>query len=272
MTLPTYQVAGDGPRLVLLNGGMMTHAGWLPIATVLEQHFEVLRFDFRGQLLSPASEEAPSPGDLAGHARDVEALLDEQGWDDAHLVGTSFGALVALELAAGRPQRARSLVLVAVADYETDDFREGSKTSRRILRQILEGPEDARAAAREAFHEHLKENVFSAGYVSRHADELQTRKAQLGAVPEYWFAGVDALVGMLEGFDLRPKLGSVDCPVLVMTAENDRVMPPERSAELARTLGAEHVVHAQSGHAVVTEDPHWVAKQCLEFLRELEDD
>lgn len=271
MTLPTHQVAGDGPPLVLLNGGMMTHAGWLPIATVLEQHFTVLRFDFRGQLLSPASEEAPIPGDLAGHARDVEALLDEQGWDDAHLVGTSFGGLVALELAASRPERVRSLVLVAVADHETETFREGSKTSRRILRQVVDGQGDARAAAREAFHEHVKESVFSPDYATRAADELQTRKAQLGAVPEYWFAGVDALIGLLEGFDLRPKLASVDCPALLMTAANDLVMPPELSAELARALGAENVVHPTSGHAVVTEDPHWVAQHALEFLRDLED-
>ncbi len=52
--LLAHLVEGDGLPLVLLNGGMMTYASWEPIAAVLREQWQVLRCDFRGQLLSPS--------------------------------------------------------------------------------------------------------------------------------------------------------------------------------------------------------------------------
>ena len=61
------------------------------------------------------------------HSGDVLALLDGLGADRAHLVGSSFGGLVALEVAALAPQRVASLALLAppLPDWEwSQQFRE----------------------------------------------------------------------------------------------------------------------------------------------------
>jgi pimeloyl-ACP methyl ester carboxylesterase len=260
----THRIEGDGPPVVLLNGGMMTFPSWEAVAQPLRERYRLLRFDFRGQLLSPPATADTVPIDLAGHAADVEALLDRLGWESAHLIGASFGAEVALELAAGRPERVRSLVVITAMDRETPEFRRGSDDMRAVLARRLEGGDQA------LFYDLLVESVYSEGYRRVEAATLAARRAQTDQLPRAWFEGVDRLLAALEGFDLTTRLGSVRCPALALLAADDRIMDESRARALAAAIGAEVVVHPRSGHALVVEDPHWVAAACLAFLDRLE--
>jgi pimeloyl-ACP methyl ester carboxylesterase len=261
-----HRIEGEGPPVVLLNGGMMTFPSWEAVAAELRPRFRLLRFDFRGQLLSPASAADPVPGDLAGHAAGLEALLDHVGWDSAHLVGASFGAEVALELAAGRPERVRSLVAITAMDRETPEFRRGSDEMRAVLAHLLAGEGPAR------FYDLLVEGVYSAAYRESEAATLAARRAQTALLPRAWFEGVDRLLAALEGFDLAPRLGRVRCPALALLAAGDRIMDVGRARAMAAAIGAEVAVHPTSGHALVVEDPSWVARACLAFLDRVEPD
>lgn len=49
----THRVDGDGPPLVLLNGGIMSLAAWQPFIASLSSDYRVVRCDFRGQPLTP---------------------------------------------------------------------------------------------------------------------------------------------------------------------------------------------------------------------------
>lgn len=255
-----HRLEGSGPPVVLLNGGMMTYPSWEAIAARLRVRYGVLRFDFRGQLLSPADGSNAIPGDLAGHAADLAELLDRVAWPSAHLVGASFGAEVALEFAASRPERVRSLVAITAMDRETPEFRRGSDEMRALLaRRAADG--DA-----SGFYDLLVEGVYSRSYRQAEAATLEARRAQTGLLPEAWFAGVDRLLAALEGFDLTARLGRIRCPALALVAADDRIMDGERARALAAALGAEVAVHPTSGHALVVEDPDWVADACLAFL------
>ena len=53
---------------------------------------------------------------LGALSEDVLFLLDELGWAKAHVVGQSFGALLALYAAARHPERVASLVLLGASD------------------------------------------------------------------------------------------------------------------------------------------------------------
>ena len=113
--LITYQSDGQGEPVVLLNGGLMTMMTWEPIARPLAEEYQVIRCDFRGQLRSPG----PAPDTLEKHAADVVAVLDALGVLRAHIVGTSFGALVGIVLAADSPSRVSSLVAATATDRIT---------------------------------------------------------------------------------------------------------------------------------------------------------
>jgi pimeloyl-ACP methyl ester carboxylesterase len=259
-----HRLEGEGPPVVLLNGGMMTFPSWEAVAAPLRERYRLLRFDVRGQLLSPQVPTDAVPTDLASHAADVWALLDRRGWESAPFIGASFGAEVALELAAGRPERVRSLVAITAMDRETSAFRRGSDEMRAVLARRLEGGDQA------LFYDLLVESVYSAAYRRAEAATLAARRAQTDQLPRAWFDGVDRLLAALEGFDLTPRLGRVRCPTLALLAADDQIMDEARARALAAAIGAEVAVHPTSGHALVVEDPDWVAAACLAFLDRLE--
>ncbi|CAN5157773.1 alpha/beta hydrolase [soil metagenome] len=100
---------GDGPPLVLVHAGVADARMWEPLLPMLTPAHRVVRFDMRGfgRTRSIAGTFAP--------ARDLALLLDALDIECAHVVGASFGGLVALELAATEPDRVESLVLLAPA-------------------------------------------------------------------------------------------------------------------------------------------------------------
>jgi 3-oxoadipate enol-lactonase len=254
----THRLTGlaEAQPVMLLNGGMMTFATWSPLPERLEDGYQVLCFDFRGQLLSPGD----GPADLAGHAADALALLDRVGWPSAHLVGASFGAEVAIELAARAPERVRSLALITAMDRETPEFRAGSDLMREIL------PATSTSEGRERFWDTMVGGVYSAAYREAEAAALATRRGQLSYIPAAWFAGVDRLLVAMRGFDLTPLLPQIKCPTLAVLAGDDQVMSAERSRALAAALHAEVAVHPTAGHGLVAEDPEWLARVCRDFL------
>lgn len=261
--LIAHQVEGEGPPLLLLNGGMMTYASWEPVAAVLRERWQVLRCDFRGQLLSPA---APGEGDgsLAGHAEDLLALLEARGWEKAHVVGTSFGAEVSLELASRHPQRFRSLTLITAMDRETPEFRRGNQNMQGILQSILAG------GPRQPFWDALLAEVYSAGYLAREAEIMAARASKIDVLPPAYFAGIGRILREISGFDFSGRLARWPFPALVVIAGDDQVMAEERSRALAAAVGAEIAVHPTAGHGLVAEEPEWLAAICHEFLERVD--
>ncbi len=241
-----HRLEGAGEPVLLLNGGLMTLAGWETLAAPLRARFRVLRCDFRGQLLSPGE----APPTLEGHAADVVALLDGLGLEAAHVVGTSFGALVGTILAARWPARVRSLVLATATERLGEGGEEGRAFCAAAARQAAAGGD--RAAAYDV----LTSVAFSPAYREAHAAELAARRGQMHLLPSAWFNGAADLLDALAGLDLRPLLPRVACPTLVIAAELDETFDLSRSRALAQGIpGARLEVVPGSGHALVLERP-----------------
>jgi pimeloyl-ACP methyl ester carboxylesterase len=117
-----YQQAGSGPHLVLIHGLTGSLAAWQwQFVPALSDRFNVLTYDLRGH---GHSDMPPSGYTSADMARDLAALLDERGIDRAHLVGHSFGGLVALHLAALAPERVNGLT---ISDTRIRAFQDSQK-------------------------------------------------------------------------------------------------------------------------------------------------
>jgi len=253
---------GGGGRLplLLLNGGFMSIGSWEPCAAPLAERLPLVRCDFRGQLLTAG----PAHRELSGNVDDVVGLLDQLGLDRVHVLGTSFGGLVGLLLAARRPERVASLIAVTVSDHAAEDNRQGARDLRPVVADILAGGE------RGSFHDALVESVYSATYLAANAARLRTRRQQLGGFPASWFAALDDLLAAVACFDLRPELPHIRCPVLVVVAGDDRVMAPEAGRAVAAAIPhARLAEHPTSGHALVAEQPAWLVEQTLTFLEDL---
>ena len=248
---------GTGEPLLILNGGLMTYAAWEPLSTRLERHHELILCDLRGQLLSPGE----VPAELEGNLADLTALLDHLGVDSTHVLGASYGGLIGVLLAALEPERVRSLIAVTVADHSDEEMRSENHLWRRLLTSATD------EESRGRFHERLVEGVYSEGFKARVGKALAARRAEVAAMPESWWEGLRGVFDAVAPVDLRPHLADVRAPTLVVIAADDRMIPAERSMAVAAGIaGAETRIHQTSGHALVAEDPAWLAEASLDFL------
>jgi pimeloyl-ACP methyl ester carboxylesterase len=103
-----YEASGSGPQVVFLSGGnWMDLREWDNQFTPLSRFYQVIRFDARGSGKSDAPVASKSAAD------DLGALLDALKIKEAHLVGLSRTAGVAVDFALAQPGRVRSLVLLS---------------------------------------------------------------------------------------------------------------------------------------------------------------
>ena len=115
---------GEGPPVVLLHGLASTCRIWDFVAPILAKDFSVIAVDQRGHGDSGKPEQGY---DFACVAGDVAALLAGRNTQRPVVVGHSWGADVALELAVARPELLRGIIFVdggtidASARYDTLD-------------------------------------------------------------------------------------------------------------------------------------------------------
>jgi pimeloyl-ACP methyl ester carboxylesterase len=97
--------SGDGDPLVLVHGSWADRQGWALVEDALARSFRVTSYDRRGHT---GSEDGPAGATRRDDEDDLAALVAAHG-APAHLVGNSFGACIALSLAARRPDLVRSV-------------------------------------------------------------------------------------------------------------------------------------------------------------------
>ena len=104
-----WDVAGDaGEPLVLVHGSWGDHHGWGLIVPALSRSFRVVAYDRRGH---SRSERPVEPGRVDDDVADLAALIEHAAGGPAHVVGNSFGGVIALRLAAARPDLIRTLLV-----------------------------------------------------------------------------------------------------------------------------------------------------------------
>jgi pimeloyl-ACP methyl ester carboxylesterase len=104
-----YKVRGNGPLLLLLQGGDGDADASEAIAGRLAGGYTVLSYDRRGLSRSPVSDLA-APVDMAVHSEDASRLLAALGSEPALVFGVSLGAVLGLDLISRHPEQVRLLV------------------------------------------------------------------------------------------------------------------------------------------------------------------
>lgn len=110
---------GHGPTVILLHGFSLDRRMWDRQLHSLAERNRVITYDLRG--FGQSSSACPD----VSHLDDLTAVLDSKGIGEAHMIGLSLGANVALAAAAYHPHRVSSLVLMSpgLASFEWDTPR-----------------------------------------------------------------------------------------------------------------------------------------------------
>ncbi len=76
-----------------------------------------------------------------------------------------------------------------------------------------------------------------------------------------------AFGGFLHRFDLRPELGRITAPTLVMAGQHDWICPPEFSEEIARLIpGTELRLFENSSHTIRADEPQALLEALTSFV------
>ncbi len=105
-----YEARGDGEAMLLIHGAHIADA-FLPMAqeSVLVDRHRLIRYHRRG---IANSQRAPAGFSIEDQARDALSILDQLGVERAHVVGHSYGGVIAMQLALDAADRVRSLALL----------------------------------------------------------------------------------------------------------------------------------------------------------------
>lgn len=225
MTFTAAHRGGAGEPLLLLHGFMDTWRTWELILPALERRHDVLAPALPGH---PGGPPLPSPSAQA--ALDlVEAMLDDAGWETAHVAGNSLGGWLALGLAARG--RARSVVTLAPAG----GWVAGDEASQRLFDAQAELHEQVRETARfaDAIAATPEGRRRATALVCERSDHLP---ADLVAHLIRGVAACDAgpLVegARSDGWELDA--AAVTCPVRVVWGAEDRLLSWPQAAERFR--------------------------------------
>ncbi len=255
--LADHHRGGSGPPLLLIHGFTGTWRAWGPIPGMLEAQFEVLAPTVAGHTGGPAIDESAHP--IEAITTNLEAILDEVGWDRPHVAGWSMGGQLALELA--KRGRARSVTAIAPGGAHGDDFdREIKRLSRLFRRDHSSARHGGRVAARlmrsDAFRAiALRNQMINGARVG--ADDSAAMTAAFAETPIFgpFLDAVAAGERKLEGLE------AVDVPVTIAWGDSDRVLPREKHEPFFRDRlpQARYVTLKKAGHTPFWDAPERVA-------------
>lgn len=239
---------GDGPPLVLLHGGGPGCTGWSDFAVVARMFARKRRCVLPDLLQYGRSDKSAIEGPMWDfHARSMVGLLDALGLEQVDFVCNSWGGTVALRLASGYPQRARSLVVTGsmpVFHGPLAPLPEGGRRGRNARDAYYggEGPTREKMRALMARLEWFDPDLIPQGTLEmRHRQSLDPAEMALAA-------RTDAPRG--EWQDLTAELAAVACPTLFCWGLQDAFLQPDYPMMLCRMVqrGQLHILDRASHH------------------------
>jgi magnesium chelatase accessory protein len=257
------QEVGAGPVVLLLHGaGGATHS-FRHLIPLLIPHYRIVALDLPGQGLSVLG--ARGRCGLDSVAEDIAALIHHQGWQPFAIIGHSAGAAIAQRLAEILPLNAVIGINSALGAFEG-----------------LEGwlfPVMAKALALTPFVPSLFSKL--AGTPTQVRQLIATTGSTLDEEGLVLYlhlmqkpAHVGATLAMMAQWNLTPflrRLKDQKVPSLLLSATNDRAVPPAVSARAAQVMpnATWHDI-AGYGHLVHEEAAELVAAPILAFLNGLQ--
>lgn len=250
----SYREAGQGAALVLLHGFLCDSRCWRRQLSGLSDRFRVVAWDAPG---AGSSSDPPDTFTTTSYARCLAGFLDTIGIDRAHLVGLSWGGVLAQQFYRLYPERLRCLILA--------DTYAGWKGSlpepvwrERLATCLLDatGPSNAVIAK-------FLPGMFTDAVPQDVREELSA------ILSDFHPIGFRLMSMSSAEMDTRDLLPRIDVPTLVLWGDDDRRSPLHVASQLHATIpAAELAIIPNAGHVSNMEQPEafnaHVRRFCLE--------
>lgn len=252
-----YERAGTGDRLLFISGtGGDLRNKPNQFDGPLAKAFDMVSYDQRGL---GRSDKPDRPYSMADYADDAAALMAHLGWDDALVVGVSFGGMVAQELVLRHPSRVRRLVLACTSPggaggasfpFHEIEHLTGEARAKHLIPISDTRRDGAWAAANPAAYEQL----VALSAADPFADEPGRKQ------------GAHRQLEARAGHDTWDRLPQIACPVLVAAGRYDGIALPETQERLAGRIPGAELRFFEGGHLFMIQDRTAVPAM-VEFLK-----
>ena len=250
-----FERRGAGPPLLLLHGLVCDGRLWRRELDAFSDTYTMVAWDAPG---CGASSDPPAEFRMPDYGACLAAFVDALGLDHVHVLGHSFGSVLALELFRQRPTCVRSLILVgAYAGWA------GSLPSAEIERRLQFALH---------FGQETEEDFDPATMTGLFSDVMpRDRAAELRQImSEIRPAGTVTMAHALAEADLRDVLPHIDVPVLLLYGDADERSPLSVADALHQAIGGSKLaVMPGLGHECHLESADGFEAEVRSFLTSL---
>jgi len=259
-----YETRGEGSPLTLINGWGGSMDSWSPrmLDKLATQHL-VITMDNRG---TGRSGKPDTPYTMDMMAADTAGLLDSIGVDKSHVMGFSMGGMVAQAVAIDYPEKVSSLVLCGAsaggAHRVSPDVHVQTELAL-IAHPLPEMTERDRTVK-------LLYLLYPRCYVDANLEALILDETYTDhPTPDYALHRQSQAVA---GFDSYDRLPHLSMPVLVMTGEDDVLVPPGNGEILVERIPSAELVKIRgAGHGFLKQRTDEAVPIILEFLKRVDE-
>lgn len=252
-----YEREGEGPPLVLLHGAFgFDSRAWRRQLDALSDEFTVVAWDMPG---CGHSSDPPEAFCASDYADCLAVFINALGLGRPHLLGLSFGSVLALEFYRRHPTLPRTLILAsAYAGWA------GSLPAEAV-EQRLQHVLQALDLSPEQWAREWSPTMFTASAPTELVDEI------VAFLYEFHPAGQRALFHAFAREDLRDVLPRIKVPTLLLYGDQDVRSPLSVAEDLhAQIPTSRLVVMPGVGHLSNIEAPERFNTEVRSFLREVE--
>jgi 3-oxoadipate enol-lactonase len=244
-----YEIHGSGERVVLISGtGGDLRSDPGRATSLLAKNFEVLLYDQRGL---GQSGKPDVPYTMAQYADDAAALMTAIGWDRAHVMGISFGGMVAQHLVLRYPERVNKLVLACTSSG-------GDGGSSFDLLSVHDLPTDERMAITMPIMDMRNDLTVDPPLLAPWFDVLfpiwKANKPLNGDDPS-WAIGARRQLEARLGHNVYDQLNQIRARTFVVGGTFDAQAPVANVNALAKAISGSSVQFFDGGHLFLLQDP-----------------
>lgn len=251
-----FERAGSGEPLLFISGtGGDLRNKPNQFDGPLGKAFDMISYDQRGLGRSDKPDRRYT---MADYADDAAALMDSQGWDHAHVVGVSFGGMVAQELALRHPAKIRRLVLACTSPG-------GAGGSSFAFHEIGHLAGEARAKYLTPISDTRRDEVWAAANPDAYAKLIAMTAADPFAGEPGRREGAERQLEARADHDTWERLPQITAPTLVVGGRYDGIAKPESLELMAGRIPGAELRFFEGGHMFMLQDRAAVPAM-IEFL------
>lgn len=229
-----YWEAGQGRPIIMLDS-----PGWRQsmLHDALAEKYRIISLELPGTGDSPANTNSKSIGDLAATAAKAAATITAERYT---LIGTSFGAHVALWQTLQAPEQVEALILVSPTAIKPLDVR--ASTAQEAHRLMFAHPENAEK------HPPLSQEIFA-------------KEQEL----------VGRLTSGAHDVEVESRLGEIRCPTLAIFGQQDRLVSPEAARVYKENIPNSNIaIVYDAGHCIIGDRPEALVNSVTDYAEHWE--